>query len=59
MQILKKTDLWFVKRHEKFDKPSPEHLKWENWDFDESFCPKQKRYGLKIYRGVMFHDNEE
>ena len=24
-----------------------------------SFCPKQKRYDLKIYRGVMYHDNEE
>ena len=24
-----------------------------------SFCPKQKRYDLKIYRGVMYHNNEE
>ena len=24
-----------------------------------SFCPKQKMYDLKIYRGVMCHDNEE
>ena len=24
-----------------------------------SFCPKQKMYELKIYRGVMCHDNEE
>ena len=23
------------------------------------FCPKQKMYELKIYRGVMCHDNEE
>ena len=23
------------------------------------FCPKQKKYDLKIYRGVMCHDNEE
>ena len=23
------------------------------------FCPKQKMYELKIYRGVIFHDNEE
>ena len=22
-----------------------------------SFCPKQKMYELKIYRGVMSHDN--
>ena len=25
----------------------------------ESFYPKQKMYELKIYRGVMCHDNEE
>ena len=24
-----------------------------------SFCPKQKMYEIKIYRGVMCHDNEE
>ena len=24
-----------------------------------SFCPKLKRYDLKIYRGAMYHDNEE
>ena len=24
-----------------------------------SFCPKQKMYDLKTYRGVMCHDNEE
>ena len=24
-----------------------------------SFCPKSKMYELKIYRGVMCHDNEE
>ena len=24
-----------------------------------SFCPKQKMYELKIYNGVMCHDNEE
>ena len=24
-----------------------------------SFCPKQKRYDLNVYRGVMFHGNEE
>ena len=24
-----------------------------------SFCPKEKRYDLKICRGVMCHDNEE
>ena len=25
----------------------------------ESFGPKQKMFELKIYRGIMYHDNEE
>ena len=25
----------------------------------ESFYPKEKMYELKVYRGVMCHDNEE
>ena len=29
------------------------------WTFIGSFHPKQKMYELKIYRGVMYHDNEE
>ena len=24
-----------------------------------AFCPKQKKYDLKIYRGVKCHDNEK
>ena len=24
-----------------------------------SFSPKQKRYDLKIYKGIMYHDNEK
>ena len=27
--------------------------------FIRSFYPKQKMYGLKVYRGAMCHDNEE
>ena len=27
--------------------------------FIRSFCPKYKIYELKIYRGVMCHDNEQ
>ena len=23
------------------------------------FCPKEKRYDLRIYRGVLCHDNEK
>ena len=30
--------------------------KYQNWDF---FYPKYKIYELKIYRGVMCHENEE
>ena len=33
--------------------------KCQNWNFDGILCPKQKMYELKIYRGVMCHDNEE
>ena len=29
------------------------------WTFIGFFYPKQKIYELKIYRGVMRHDNEE
>ena len=46
-------------------------MTWENWQFFTralslktetlmtSFCVKLKVYELKIYRGVMCHDNEE
>ena len=33
MQNLKKTDLWFIKKHEEFGKFSPEQLKSQNEDF--------------------------
>ena len=33
--------------------------KSQNWDFDGILCPKLKIYELKIYRGVICHDNEE
>ena len=33
--------------------------KCQNWDFGEILCPKQKMYEVKIYRGVMCHENEE
>ena len=36
---------------------SPEHLKASK--LVTSFCPKQKMYELKIYKGVMCHDDEE
>ena len=33
--------------------------KCQNWDFDEVFCPNQKIYEFKIYKGYMCHENEE
>ena len=30
-----------------------------NWDLDDIICLKLKMYELKIYKGVMSHDNEE
>ena len=29
------------------------------WTFIGSFYPKQKMYELRIYRGVLCHENEE
>ena len=46
-----KTNLWCEKWREKFGKFSPEHLKMSK--LMGSFCPKYKRYDLKIYRGGM------
>ena len=43
-KIWRKTDLWFGKWHEKFGKMLPKQLKVSK---------------LKIYRRVMYHDNEE
>ena len=33
--------------------------KSQNWDLGASFCLNSKIYQLKIYRGVVCHDNEE
>ena len=33
--------------------------KSQNWNFDGIVLSKVKIYELKIYRGVMCHDNEE
>ena len=33
--------------------------KCQNWNFDGILCPKQKMHEVKIYKGVMCHDNEE
>ena len=33
--------------------------KSENADFDGIFCPKLKIFELKIYKGIMCHENEE
>ena len=61
MQNLKKTPhLWFGKWHEEYVKFSLELLK--NLKIEtlmESFYPKSKMYEVKIFRGVMCHNNEE
>ena len=59
-KIWRKNDLCFQKWHERFNKFSPEHVrKSKNWDFDGDLLPKAKYkvYELKIYRGVLCHDN--
>ena len=33
--------------------------KFQNQGFDGILYAKQKIYGLKVYRGVMCHDNEK
>ena len=58
--IWKKIDLRFEKRHEEWSKFSPEHVrKSKNWHFDGVRYSKLKMYELKIYRGILCHDNEE
>ena len=54
------TDLQFGKLHKEYGKFSLEH--WKNLKIGTlmgSFHPKQILYELRIYRGVMCHDNEE
>ena len=57
----RKMTLCFQKWHEEFSKFSPEHMleSLKIWTFMGSIHPKLKMYGLKIYRGVLCHDNEE
>ena len=55
-----KTDLCFQQFYEEFSKFSPEHVrKLKIGNLMGSFYPKQKMHELKIYRGVIRHDNEE
>ena len=52
--IWQKTDLCFQKWL------SPGHVqKSKNWDFNGILLSKVEMYELKIYRGVLCHDNEE
>ena len=63
---------WGVMQILKKDWPVVWEKSWEIWQIFTralesikirtlmgSFCPKQKRYELKIYGGVMCHDNEQ
>ena len=58
-KILRKADLCFQKSIEEFGKVLPEHLKVFERTFMASFYRKLKMHELKIYRGIMCHDNEE
>ena len=59
-KIWRKTDLWFGEWLEEYGKFSPEHLKNHKiGTLVGSFYPKQKMHELKIYRGIMCHDNEK
>ena len=56
-KIWRKTTVWFGKWHEQYGKFSPEHLKASKsglrWG---PLIQKYKIYELKIYRGVMCHE---
>ena len=61
-KVRRKPDLCFQKWHEECSKFSPEHVrKSKTCDFYwvVLFKVERKVYDLKIYRGVMCHDNEE
>ena len=46
--------------HEEFSKFPPGVVrKSKNWDFGGYFNPNENMHELKIYRGVMSHDNQE
>ena len=72
-KIWKKADLWFKKRHEKFNKFSPEHLKMSKlglwWDpfvhsrkcmslkFTEELCPMTMKNDAKFEEELTCHFN--
>ena len=59
-KIWMKTDFCFQKWHEEFSKFSSEHVqKSKDWDYCWVVLSKVEMYELKIYRGVMYHDNEK
>ena len=58
-KIWSKTDFWFGKWQEEYDKSSNRALKsLKIGTLMGSFYPKLKVYKLKIYRGVICHDND-
>ena len=58
--VWRKTDLCFQKWQEEFSKISSENVwKSENWNFDGILLSKVENVWAKIYREVLYHDNEE
>ena len=56
MQSLKKNwDSWFQKRYKEFGKFPPNHSKFQKFHFDGLSLSKAFRFGLKKYRGFIFH----
>ena len=59
-KIWRRTDLSFQSCHEKFDEFWTEHLKVSKiFILMGSFSAKDILFGLKKYRGVIFHESEE
>ena len=60
-KIWRKNDLWFEKWHEESSKLFHQSTRnSQNWDFDGILLFKVENvYELKIYKGVVCHDNEK
>ena len=57
-KVKRKTDSWFQKWHEEFDKFSPNQSKVQKFHFDGLFLSKVYEIWAKKYREVIFYDTE-